>query len=56
MNMILEINLSICFTGIIAMVFFITCTKNKDIRNSLIIGTIVSALCFFIRKILPYLY
>lgn len=56
MNTILKINLSICLLGIITMFFFIKYTLNKDVRNSLIIGTVVSALWFFIRKIFPYLY
>ena len=56
MDTILQINLSILFMGIIVMSFFITCTKNRNIQKSLIVGMLVSALWFFIKKIMPYLY
>lgn len=47
-NTILKIYLSICLFGIILTIFFIKYTKNRD---SIIIGTVVSALWFLSKEI-----
>jgi len=51
----LDLNILVLAIAIVCMCIFIICTKNKIMRKSLIWGTCITSVWFFIRNIFPLL-